>query len=382
MSVRSKVASGKKRNASKLLIFVFVTLFLSSCSGKKAEPIKRPVVAVTAATVVQKTVPVQIRAIGNVEAYSTVGVKVQIGGELLRVHFREGQDVNRGDILFTIDPRPYEAALKQAEANLAKDTAQLENAKVDVGRYEDLVKKGYVAQQQFDQVRTNFATLEATVNADKAVVENARLQLKYCYIYSPITGRTGGLVVNQGNVIKANADNSIVTINQIQPIYVTFSVPEQFLAEIKKYMAVEKVKVQAVIGSDDAHPEEGVLTFVDNAVDITTGTIKLKATFLNKEKRLWPGQFVNVYVTLTSQPNAIVTPSAAVQTGQKGQYVFVIKGDLTVESRPVVVSRTLDGETVIEKGLQAGEKVVTDGQLRLVQGASVEISGGTEGNRR
>jgi multidrug efflux system membrane fusion protein len=381
MSIRGDVASGEDRNAGYFIVPILVALFLFSCSGKKAEPPKKQVVPVAAATVIRKTVPVEIRAIGNVEAYSTVGVKAQIGGELLSVHFREGQDVGKGEILFTIDPRPYEAALKQAEANLAKDTAQLENAKVDVGRYADLVKKGYVAQQQFDQVRTNFATLEATVNAGKALVENARLQLKYCYIYSPITGRTGSLVVNQGNLIKANADNPIVTINQIQPIYVTFSVPEQYLAEIKKYMAKEKVKVHAVIGSDESHPEEGLLTFVDNAVDTATGTIKLKATFTNAGKRLWPGQFVNAIVTLTSQPDAIVTPSAAVQAGQKGQYVFVIKSDLTVESRPVVVSRTFNNESVIEKGLEAGEKVVTDGQLRLVPGATVEISSGTEGSK-
>jgi multidrug efflux system membrane fusion protein len=333
-------------------------------------------VPVIVATAVQKTVPVQLRAIGNVEAYSTVGVKSQIGGELLRVHFREGQDVNTGAILFTIDPRPYEAALKQAEANLAKDAAQLENAKEEARRYAELVKKGYVAQQQYDQVRTAFAALEATVNADKALVENARLQLKYCYIYSPITGRTGSLMANQGNLIKANADNPMVVINQIQPIYVTFSVPEQYLPEIKRYMSGGNVKVDAVIADDTHHPVEGVLTFVDNAVDSATGTIKLKATFANSERRLWPGQFVNVVTMLTTQPNAIVVPSQAIQTGQGGQYVFVIKGDLTAESRPVVLSRSLDGETALEKGLQAGEKVVIDGQLRLVSGAKVEIKQG------
>ena len=327
----------------------------------------------TAAAVIQKTVPLQLRAIGNVEAYSTVGVKSQIGGVLMRVHFKEGQDVGNGALLFTIDPRPYEAALKQAEANLAKDIAQLENAREEVRRYSELVKKGYVAQEQFDQIRTNFAALEATVNADKAAVENAQLQLKYCYIYSPLTGRTGSLISYEGNLIKANADTSMVVINQIQPIYVTFSVAEQYLTEIKKYMATEKVKVNAIIGTDEPHPVEGVLTFVDNAVDTATGTIKLKATFANQEKRLWPGQFVNVVVTLSTQPNAIVVPSPAIQAGQSGQYVFVIKSDLTVESRPVVSSRTLDGETIIEKGLQSGERVVTDGQLRLVPGSKVEI---------
>ncbi|MCL4477109.1 MAG: efflux RND transporter periplasmic adaptor subunit [Nitrospirae bacterium] len=355
-------------------------VFLSSCSGK-AQPPKREAVPVTAASVVQKAVPVQIRAIGNVEAYSTVGIKSQIGGVLMSVHFKEGQDVNKGALLFIIDPRPYEAALKQALANLAKDNAQLENAREEVRRYAKLVKKGYVAQEQYDHIRTNAAALEATANADKAAVENAQLQLKYCYIYSPIAGRTGSLISYEGNLIKANADNPMVVINQIQPIYVTFSVPEQFLAETKKFMAIENVKVEAVIGSDTSHPVEGVLTFVDNAVDMTTGTIKLKATFANKEKRLWPGLFVNVVVTLTTQPNAIVVPSQAIQTGQSGQYIFIIKDDLTVESRPIVGTRSLDGETVVEKGLKPGEKVVTDGQLRLVPGAKVEIRNGSQGGK-
>jgi multidrug efflux system membrane fusion protein len=364
-----------------LIVWMLAAALVSACD-KKAPPPKKPVAPVTAAVVVQKTVPVQIRAIGNVEAYSTVGVKSQIGGELAKVHFREGQDVKKGDLLFTIDPRPYEAALKQAEANLAKDTAQLENAREEVRRYAELVKKGYVAQEQYDQIRTNSAALEATVNADKALVENAKLQLKYCYIYSPITGRTGYLQSNQGNLIKANADNPIVTINQVQPIYVTFSVPEQYLDEIKKYMASGKLRVGASIGSDNSSPEEGVLTFVDNTVDVTTGTIKLKATFVNRQRRLWPGQFVNVSLTLSSQPDAIVVPSEAIQTGQSGQYVFVIKSDLTVDARPVTVARSLDGESVIGNGLKPGERVVTDGQLRLVPGAKVEIKSDSPSGRR
>jgi len=356
--------------------FIFLLLFIPfipACSGKPAPPPPNPPVPVAVGIVVQKTVPVQIRAIGNVEAYSTVSVKSQIGGILMRVHFREGQDVRKGDILFTIDPRPYEASLSQAEANLAKDNAQLENAREEVLRYGELVKKGYVAQEQYDQIRTNSASLEATVNADKAMVENARLQLKYCYIYSPITGRTGNLISNEGNLIKANADTSMVIINQIQPIYVTFSVPEQYLSEIKRYMSGGKVKVQAFITKGEENPEEGILTFVDNTVDSATGTIKLKATFTNKVKRLWPGQFVDVVMILTTQPNAIVVPTSAIQTGQKGQYVYVVKNDLTAEDRVITVGRTLNSETVIDKGLQAGERVVTDGQLRLVPGAKVEI---------
>jgi multidrug efflux system membrane fusion protein len=355
----------------------FVSLFLmtlfTACSGGKSEQLPKQVVPVTSGTVIQKTVPVQIRVIGNIEAYSAVSVKSQIGGQLIRVHFKEGQDVRKGELLFTIDPRPYEAALKQAEANLAKDAAQLDHARSELLRYEELIKRDYVTKQEYDQIRANAAAMEATLNADKAVVENARLQLRYCYIYSPITGRTGNLFSNEGNLIKANADNAMVIVNQIQPIYVTFSVAEQYLSEIKKYMASGKVLVKAFITKDEDNPEEGILTFVDNTVDVATGTIKLKAIFANKGTRLWPGQFVDVVMILTTQPNAIVIPTQSIQTGQKGQYVYVIKDDLTVEDRQVTVGRTLNSETVIEKGLQAGEKVVTDGQLRLVPGAKVQI---------
>lgn len=351
---------------------LFLTAVISACSAKP-EPPQKPPVPVKAAAVVQKTVPVKLKTIGNVEAYSAVEVKSQIGGVLTQVHFREGQDVQKGALLFTIDPRPYEAELKKAEANLAKDTAQFENARLEAKRYEELVGKGYVAQSQYDQVRTNADTLEAAVNAGKALVENARLQLRYCSIHSPINGRTGTLLANEGNLIKANADNPMVTINQLRPVYVTFSVPEQYLSDIKKYMSAGKINVAVSITKGDAHPVEGVLSFVDNAVDMGTGTIKLKATFGNKDTRLWPGQFVDVVMTLTTQPNAVVVPSQAVLTGQQGQYVFIIKNDLSVENRPVVISGTIDDEAVVEKGLQPGDKVVTDGQLRLIPGAKVEI---------
>jgi len=364
------------KNESIITCFIFCILlpaFFSACSGKPAQAPPKPPVPVTAATVIQKTVPVQIKTIGNVEAYSTVSVKSQIGGILNHVHFREGQDVNKDALLFTIDPRPYEAALRQAEANLAKDNAQLENSREEVRRYAELVKKGYVAQEQYDQIRTNAASFEATVNADRAVVENARLQLKYCYIYSPLNGRTGNLFANEGNLIKANADNPMVVVNQIQPIYVTFAVAEQYLSEIKKYMSGGKVMVNAFISKGEDNPEEGTLTFVDNTVDVATGTIKMKATFANKNKRLWPGQFIDVVMVLTTQSNALVVPTQSIQTGQKGQYVFVIKNDLTVEDRLVTAGRTFNSETVIDKGLQTGEKVVTDGQLRLVPGAKVQM---------
>ncbi len=347
---------------------------LSSCSnGNSSQPPKKPAAPVLVGTVAQKTVPVQLTAIGNVEAVSTIQVKSQIGGILHKVHFREGQDVTKGSLLFTIDPRQYEAQVKQAEANLAKDKAQLENAREEARRYEELVKKGYVAREQYEQYRTNAAALEATVNADSAIVENAHLQLKYCYIYSPITGRTGNLIAAEGNLIKASADTAMVVINQIQPIYVTFSLPEQTLHEIKKYMAQGKIAVGAYMSKDDKTPEEGVLTFVDNTVDPATGTIKLKATFQNAQKRLWPGQFVNVAMTLTTQPNALLVPTSAIQTGQEGQFVFIVKNDNTVELRPVAAGRVVGDETVIDRGLRPGETVVTDGQLRLIPGAKVEI---------
>jgi multidrug efflux system membrane fusion protein len=370
-----KGAAHGRRNA--LLTGVIIAIsaaFLGSCSnGNSSQPPKKPVVPVSAGTVAQKTVPVLLTAIGNVETVSTIQVKSQIGGILDKVHFKEGQDVAKGSLLFTIDPRQYEAQVKQAEANLAKDKAQLENAREEAQRYGELVKRGYVAREQYEQYRTNAAALEATVNADKAMVENAHLQLKYCYIYSPITGRTGNLIAAEGNLIKASADTSMVVINQIQPIYVTFSLPEQNLPEIKKYMAQGKITVGAYLSKDDKTPEQGVLTFVDNTVDPTTGTIKLKATFQNAQKKLWPGQFVNVALTLTTQPNALLVPTSAIQTGQSGQFVFVVKNDNTVESRPIAAGRAIGDETVIDKGVTPGETVVTDGQVRLVPGARVEI---------
>ena len=278
--------------------------------------------------------------------------------------------------------------------------AQAKNAEEQAKRYAFLVEKGYVAKEQYDQVRTNSESLAATVQADKAAIENAqaalradkaalenagavvrgsraavetaRIQLGYCSIRAPISGRTGSLLVQQGNIIKAN-DVPIVVINQINPIYVTFALPEQNLPEIKKHMIAGVLKTEAVIPGDEKTPEQGILTFVDNAVDTATGTIKLKGIFENHERRLWPGQFVDVILTLTTRPNAILVPSQAIQTGQEGPYVFVVKPDLTVESRPVAVDRSLDGLTVVAKGLQPGETVVTTGQLRLVAGGKVEI---------
>jgi multidrug efflux system membrane fusion protein len=355
-----------------ILGLLLLAVFSSGCSNEKSKNTGSAPIPVIVSTVTQKTVPVQLRAIGNVEAYSTVTVKSKVGGELVRVHFTEGQDVKRGDLLFTIDPRPYEAALKQAEANLQRDLAKAKSALEDARRYESLIQKQVVSPQQYEKVRSDADALEATVLADRAAVENAKIQLDYCSIRSPIDGRTGSLIVKQGNIIKAE-DINLVVINQIIPIDVVFSIPEQFLLEIKKYMVSGKLQVEALVPMNEEKPEKGIITFIDNAVDTNTGTIRLKGTFANRERKLWPGQFVNVVLALTIEPNAIVVPTQAIQTGQEGQYVFVVKQDLTVESRSVVAGQTVDTDTVIQKGLQAGEKVVTDGQLRLYPGARVEI---------
>ena len=355
----------------RILGLLLLTLFASACSnGKAKNSIAPPPVIVGLAK--KKTVPVELRAIGNVQAFSTVMVKSRVGGELVRVHFIEGQDVKKGDLLFTIDPRPYEAAFKETEANLQRDLARAKNAAEDARRYESLIQRKVVSTQQYEKIRSDADALEATVLADKAAVENAKIQLDYCSIRSPIDGRTGSLSVKQGNIIKAD-DITLVVINQITPIDVSFSVPEQFLPEIQKQMASKKLQVEVSSPQSDERPEKGTITFVDNAVDTSTGTIRLKGAFANRERKLWPGQFVNVVLTLTEEPNVIVVPSQAVQTGQEGLYVFVVKPDLTVESRPVVAGRTVNSETVVQKGLQADERVVTDGQLRLYPGAKVEI---------
>lgn len=402
---------------------------LISCTGDPKAREKTPAaIPVTVATAIQKDVPVQLRVIGKVEACSAVAIKSLVEGQLWKVCFKEGQDVQKDNLLLSIDPRPFEAALgkaqadlerdqalvRQAEANLTRDLAQVTQAKANLGknlaqaknseeqmkRYVFLVEKGYVAKEQYDQVRTNWESLAAAVQADKAAIENAqailqankaalenaravvrgsssavetaRIQLGYCSIRAPISGRTGSLMVQAGNMIKAN-DVPIVVINQINPIYVTFALPEQNLPQVKKHMAAGAVKVEAVIPGDEKYPEPGVLTFIDNAVDTATGTIKLKGTFENQAKRLWPGQFVNVVLTLTTRPNAILVPSQAIQAGQEGQYVFVVKPDLTVESRRVAVNRSLDGLTVVAEGLQPGEMVVTMGHLSLVAGEKVQI---------
>ncbi len=415
--------------------FLMAGLFLlAACSDRSASgKVGRPVpqgVPVLAATVTQKAVPVQIRAVGNVQAISSVIIKSQVDGQILQVHFEEGQSVRKGDVLFTLDPAPFEASLrqakaslardkaqllqaeaalsqsraaeKQAEANLARDTAQVENAKAQERRYKSLIDDGAVSSEQYDTVRTSAAAMVATVEADRAavanaqaaiqaaqatvanvsaaieadqaVVDNAQIQLGYTVIRAPMDGRTGSLLVHPGSAVKARDDSStMVMVNQIQPIYVAFSVPQKYLTDIKKYLAGGSVRVAAIPQGQGADPAQGELTFVNNVVDPATASIQLKATFANVDNRLWPGQFLNAVLTLTTEPNAVVVPSQAIQTGQQGAYVFVIKPDLTVDTRPVAVERTVGPDAVIQSGLAPGDRVVADGQVRLVPGARVEI---------
>jgi membrane fusion protein, multidrug efflux system len=345
---------------------------LSACSKQQQQKPVATSVPVTVAVAQQKDVPIQITAIGTVESIDSVAIKNQVSGEITSVNFKEGQEVNKGQLLFTIDPRPLEADLRRAEATLVKDRATAANDRAQAKRYAELFKQGVVAQQQAEQMQSTADASEALVKADQAAVLNAKVQLQYAEIYSPITGRTGNVMVQLGNVVKANPDNPIVSINQIAPIYVTFTIPEQFLGEVKRYMAQHKLAVAAAVPNDPA-PDIGTLTFIDNAVDSKTGTIKLKGSFENKDHRLWPGQFVNATLTLATQPNAITVPTRAVQTGQQGQFVFVVNNDNSAEMRPVQVARAIADQSVVAGGIKPGEKVVTDGQMRLVSGTKVEV---------
>jgi multidrug efflux system membrane fusion protein len=369
-----------KRHWRRLLLAAFVLLGATAAfvlqNGSDGQPPQRSeaqAVAVQAAAAVRKTVPVQLTAIGTVESYASVSIKSRISGQLVQVHFKEGQEVPKGALLFTIDPRPYEVALKEALARLAKDKVLAEKAQIDARRYADLAGKDFVSRDKSEQFRANAAALKATLEGDKAAIENARLQLSYCYIHAPFSGRTGSLLVDEGSQIKANDDRGLVEITQIAPIYVGFSVPQQDLARIQKYMKQATLPVAAFLPGDKVHPVNGNLTFLDNRISSETGTIRLKAMFANDDRRLWPGQFVDVVLTLTTRPDAILVPSEAIQTGQQGLFVFVIKPDMTVESRPVAVAMTLGSETVIDSGVLPGEQVVTDGQFRLIPGSRVQI---------
>jgi membrane fusion protein, multidrug efflux system len=357
---------------------------------KAAEPPRAttaaPAVPVLIAPAAHKPMPVRVDAIGTVQPIATVAVKSRVDGEIAEVKISDGQAVKAGDVLFVLDTRAAEAQLKQAEATLVKDRAQLENAKRDVGRYKPLTEKEFVSRQQLDTAQTNVASLEATVLADQAIIDTFKVQLTYYTIRSPLDGRVGTIALKTGNAVKAQDTISLVTINQIKPIYVSYAVPQRELPGIRAAVGAGTVPVQASVPGDLGTPINGKIFFFDNQIDPTTGTISLKAIFDNADERLWPGEFVNVSSTLRVETDAVTVPSSAVQVGQNGSYVFVVKQDNTVEMRPVTVNRTVGNESVISKGLNADERVVTDGQLRLTNGSRVEIrtsaTTGTQAERR
>lgn len=333
----------------------------------------RPPAPVLVAKAVARTVPNQLSEIGNVEAFATVNIKSRVEGQLIAIHFHEGDFVEKGQRLFTLDARPFAAALQLAQADLAKDQAQLVKADTDEKRYSFLLKQSVGSREQYDQMHAAAAALRATVIADQAAIETARLNLEYSQIRSPLDGRTGNLQAHIGDLIKADADNPMVTITQVQPIYVAFSIPERDLPAVRMNMETHRLEVDASIPNSPEPPEHGVLAFIDNTVDKTTGTILLKAVFQNENHRLWPGEFVNPTLTLNEIRNAVLVPSQAVQSGQDGSFVFVVDPRMRAHLRPVVAGSQIGGETVIKRGLEAGETVVTDGQLLLAPGAQVKI---------
>lgn len=333
-------------------------------------------VPVLASEAVTKDVPIEIATFGKVQALSTVVIKSQVTGVIMAAHFQKGQEVKKNQKLLELDERPLRAVLQQLEANKGRDEAQLRNARKELARQTELLKKGIASQSEFDKAEADEAAFSAAVKADEAAIDNAKVQLSYCTILSPIDGRAGDLVVDVGNLVKAN-DIDIVTIAQIRPIEVLFSIPQRDLPAVRKYMAEGTLRARATIPGSGEDAEEGVVTFIDNTVSPTSGTIKLIAAFPNEKEKLWPGLYVDVALALTVQKNATVVPSQAVQSGRDGRYVFVIapdaQGEPIAEVRAVQVSRTSNNVAIIESGLKAGEQVVTDGQVRLLPGAKVAI---------
>jgi multidrug efflux system membrane fusion protein len=377
---------------------IFLATGCSSAPQAQSSGPAFPPVPVSIGQAAEESVPIQVQAVGNVESSSTVEVKAQVAGQLLAVKFNEGANVNKDDLLFEIDPRPFREALRQAEAALAKDEAQLHVAQANVGRsraqlknaqaeatrFEQLSKEGISTRQQEDQIRTTAEVAEHSVSADEAsiesmraalesdrsAVEQAKLNLAYCEIRAPISGRTGNLLLHPGNLVKANGDTAMVVINQITPIFVSFGVPERYLGRIALQHSQHKLTVEASPDKDSKQTVQGTLAVIDNTVDTNTGTIRLKAAFDNKNGRLWPGQFVNVSLTMETQ-RATVIPSEAIQAGQNGSFVYLVKSDQTVEPRPVLVGQTIGSKVIVEKGVGAGDTIVTDGQSRLFPGAKI-----------
>lgn len=357
---------------------LFLTVLSLACSGGPATRMSGPPpVPVTVATVQTSTVPILIQTIGTVEPIETVAVHARVEGELIQVGFTPGDAVKSGDLLFVLDPRPFKATLEQAQAQLQRDQAMQDKAQQDLTRYTGLAAKEYATVEQLQDAQAQAKAARAAVAADQAAVDNAQLQFQYCYVRSPIAGRTGALLVKMGNIVHVNDPQPLVVVNQTQPIDVRFAVPEQNLATIRaKTAATAKFSVTATLRQAQAEPLEGQVNFVDNAVDPTTGTLLVKARFANKDERLWPGQFVDVNINLGDEIDVLTVPTPAIQTGQQGPFVFVVAQDQSVEMRNVTVRRTVGEVSVIDKGLSAGEQVVTDGQLRLTPGAHVLIKAG------
>src|SRR5580704_14983562 len=344
----------------------------SGCAKQQAAPPAHLATRVTVAQVIQKTMPVEVTAVGNVEAISTISIRAQVAGEVQNIQFKEGDFVKKGQVLLTIDPRPYDAALAQAKAALARDKATGKYNRAQAQRYKTLFDQGVVPAEQVDSFTSAADASDATVNSDEAAVKTAELNLEYCTIESPIDGRTGTVMVKAGNLVKV-ADVPIVVINQVNPIYVNFTVPQQYWPDIKQDIERRALHVTVTIPQNSGRPVEGTLTFVDNIVDSTTGTIHLRGTFENSQNRLWPGLYVGVLLTLSQQPNATVVPAHSIVTTQQGSSAFVVKANNTVEQRTVLPNRTIDNYTVVDKGLQSGEVIVTDGQVNLVPGAKIEV---------
>ena len=345
----------------------------SRAKGERKAPAGPPRVPVTVALVTRETVPVRLRAIGNVEPYRTVAVKARVDGQIVAVNFREGQAVRKGEVLFRIDPRPYEAALRQAQANALRDRAARDQARSQEQRYQELLAKNFISKEAYAQFRTNAETAEATAKASQAALENARLNLEYCTIRAPLDGYVGKVLLQAGNLVKANDVNALVVINQVKPIYVTFAVPEQYLSQVRRYNTASPLRVDVLPTDPGAPRPSGKLVFIDNAVDPSTGTIRMRAQFENADAALWPGQFVNVSVRIHEQRDAIVVPSQAVQTGPNGQYVYVVGDDSLAELRRIEIQRADGQRSVVAGGLQPGERVVTSGQLRLGPKTPVQV---------
>jgi multidrug efflux system membrane fusion protein len=331
-----------------------------------------PPAPVTVAVSEKRTVPVEVRTIGSVKAVASVAIRPRVGGQLTEVHFKEGEYVKKDQKLLVIDPRPYEAAVKLAEATLGKSLAVLKGAELDLARVEKVGVGGAASAVELDAARTAAATAAAAVAVDRAALDSAKLQVGFTTIFAPLDGRVGELLVNQGNLVEANGLNPLVVINQVSPIFVTFALPEQQLPAVAQARRERPLKVEAYL-RDGEPPIEGRLAFIDNAVNTGSGTVLLKAEFPNKDRKLWPGQFLDVVLTVRDRPDSVTVPATAVQSGQKGNFLFVVTPDRKAELRPVAVAFEVGADAVIASGLSAGETVVTEGQLRLVHGTKVEV---------